>query len=242
MITETSLIESVEPIAILWLMAVAGLATLALRASNNRRRRREPRHPEDGVDYTINLIATFPLLMFLVCLVLETTLILATKIGTVYAAYSAARSALVWEVHGPDEAARKAGRAAVLAMAPFSRGLGPYPIRPGDAVRDSARAYVDLYRRAIDGPVQPSFLANQYVRADGATSVELDGLTDNRPRLSATLRYRYPLRFGIIGFLIARRDPATGERTWPITTVISLQRQEVLDGKRPLGIPYRSED
>jgi hypothetical protein len=240
MITMAPPSESVEVIAALWLLAVAGLGSLALRG-RARRGRPKSRDPEGGFDYTINLIATFPLLGFLIGLVLETTLILTTKLGTAYAAYAAARSAVVWEIHGPDEVARKARQAALLAMAPFSRGLAPPPGRSPDPVREMARSYADLYRREIHGPVRPSFLALQYLRADRATSVEIENAPATRPVLSARVRYRYPFRFGIIAILLASRDRNTGERCWDISTTISLRRQEVLNGPRPLGIPYRSE-
>jgi hypothetical protein len=233
------LFESVAPIWVLWATAGAVLMVLARRA------RQVPgpgrvRDPEGGFDYTVNLVATLPALALLVCLAVETTMILTTKLGTAYAAYAAARSGLVWELHGPLETQRKAEQAAALAMAPFSSGLLGVNSQADDSAWQAASAYAAAYRAATQGPVAPSYLVAQYLRAARSTTVDLPEISGSS--LNARVAYRYPFRFQIIGYLLADSvDPETGEWSRTIVTTVHLTPQEALDGPRPLGIPYQSE-
>jgi Flp pilus assembly protein TadG len=233
--------DSVAPIWVVWVFAGAALGIMAWRVSRLPRVGRA-RDAESGFDYTVNLVATLPVLLLLVCLILETTLILTTKLGTLYAAYAAARSGIVWELHGPVESQRKAKQAATLAMAPFSSGLLGNRASAAAPVGEAAIAYAAAYRQTTQGPVGEPYLIAQFVRADGATSVNLEPASESASHLAARVQYRYPFRFRIIGFLLAGSvDPDTGERSWTITTTASLPRQEVLNDPQPLGIPYRSE-
>ncbi len=45
---------------------------------------------EEGGAYTLSYVMVIPLLMLLVCAIVETTLMMSAKLGTVYAAYAAA--------------------------------------------------------------------------------------------------------------------------------------------------------
>jgi len=233
------LFETVAPIWVLWATAGAALMVLARRA------RQVPgpgrvRDPEGGFDYTVNLVATLPALALLVCLAVETTTILTTKLGTAYAAYAAARSGLVWELHGPLESQRKAEQAAVLAMAPFSSGLLGVPSQADESAWQAASAYAAAYRAATQGPVTQPYLVAQYLRAARSTTVDLPAISGSS--LTARVAYRYPFRFRIMGYLLADSvDPETGERSRTIVTTVHLTPQEALDGPRPLGIPYQSE-
>jgi hypothetical protein len=233
------LFESVAPIWALWALAGAALMVLARRARQGPGAGRVC-DPESGFDYTVNLVATLPALVLLVCLAVETTTILTTKLGTAYAAYAAARSRLVWDLHGPLEAQRKAEQAAVLAMAPFSSGLLRVDSQADDSAWQAASAYAAAYRAATQGPVTQPYLVAQYLRAARSTTVDLPEISASS--LTARVAYRYPFRFRIMGYLLAGSvDPETGEWSRTIVTTVHLTPQESLDGPRPLGIPYQSE-
>jgi hypothetical protein len=233
------LFESVAPIWVLWATAGAALMVLAWRARPRPGPGRVP-DPEGGFDYTVNLIATLPALVLLVCLAVETTTILTTKLGTAYAAYAAARSRLVWDLHGPLEAQRKAEQAAVLAMAPFSSGLLRVASQADESAWQAASAYAEAYRTATQGPVTQPYLVAQYLRAARSTTVDLPAISGSS--LTARVAYRYPFRFRIMGYVLADSvDTETGEWSRTIVTTVHLTPQEALDGPRPLGIPYQSE-
>ena len=115
---------SVRGITVLWACSVVGLAWLIVAAARRARRnlgRLRDLSGEDGFAYSLGFLLTMPFLMVVVALVVETTLLLASKAGTFYAAYAAARSAIVWDTAQPpgvgDERIRLA---AVHAIAPFA--------------------------------------------------------------------------------------------------------------------------
>lgn len=227
--------ESVVPVALAWAGSAWLLVALAVRTRHTWRR---AAGREDGVDYTVNLVVTVPLLAIGVVFAIETTLLLSTKLATAYAAYAAARSARVWEPYGPAQVARKAHQAAALALAPFSRGLVAPPGRPGPSEREGAAAYRGLYARAVGGPVRPAFLENQYLRARAATSVTIlpAGGAGPAARLTAVVTYRYPFRFRAVARSLADGvDPTSGEAYRTVTTTVSLPRQEELDDPKVLG-------
>lgn len=119
---------------------------------------------ERGASYALSYVLTFPFFLMLMCLIVQASLILMVKMGTVYAAYSAARTSVVWRpsepliARGPaadtryDYALEKSRRAAAVAMTPFATGyrrhlVGLFPmgaVNPG-AYADAA-PYVALYR------------------------------------------------------------------------------------------------
>ncbi len=72
---------------------------------------------EDGGAYTLSYVMTIPFLMLLVALIVESTLMMTAKVGTVYSAYAAARTACVWSsaADWPDTQDR-IERAATQAM------------------------------------------------------------------------------------------------------------------------------
>lgn len=122
---------------------------------------------ERGASYALSYVMTFPAYLLLMCLMIQATLILMVKLGTVYAAHAAARSAIVWQCSQPERsdssedrsafAERTAHRAAALAMAPFASGLKHHldaefslltmdPVKYGLAHLD-AEAYLAMYKQ-----------------------------------------------------------------------------------------------
>ena len=50
---------------------------------------------EDGAAYTLSYVMVIPLYALLICLIIESVLMMTAKLGTVYSAYAAARTASV---------------------------------------------------------------------------------------------------------------------------------------------------
>ena len=82
---------------------------------------------EEGAAYTLSFVMVIPIYALLICLIIEAALILTAKLGTVYAAYAAARTASVWSSHTTwEKTMEKAKRAALKTMVPFASGTqGP---------------------------------------------------------------------------------------------------------------------
>ena len=127
MITLQSLMESVADIWLVWFAAAAALIYLTRGAILRLRRWnvRELADGEEGASYTLSLVLVMPIYIFLVCLIVECTLMLVVKTGTMYAAYAAGGSAIVWVPAEPKDANKsqaKVKKAAVQAMTPFASG------------------------------------------------------------------------------------------------------------------------
>src|SRR6185437_5924062 len=81
---------------------------------------------ENGAAYTLSYVMVIPVYAILICMIIETVLMLSAKLGTVYAAYSAARTASVWSSATTwDKTLAKAKQAAVQSMVPFASGMQP---------------------------------------------------------------------------------------------------------------------
>ena len=104
--------------------------------------------------------------MLIVCIMIQATLILMTKMGSIYAAHAASRAAIVWRSSDPEDddesyenARFRATRAAVLAMTPYAssspshqQGLIPMQFVPrvhAMALADRL-AYLQLYKRLAE--------------------------------------------------------------------------------------------
>lgn len=206
MIPITEIFRSVGDIWLVWFAAVLFLAgTLGAQVQRiDGRRIKRFFADEGGASYALPYLLTFPVYLMVVALIIQATLILFVKMGTVYAAYSASRSAIVWrnaEVKGenvPDGSAlaqRKAKQAAVNALAPFASSnanhrTGMFFVLPGDL--PGAIQYELTYRRLANGNVSSdkavispfvgkpksiapsSYVRNKYRFASLATSVKLE--------------------------------------------------------------------
>lgn len=131
----TEYFSSVGDVWLLWLIGVSCFCWLVRRSL-----RRASWHnlrafaaDERGASYALGYVMVFPAYLLLMCLILQATLILMVKMGTVYASYSAARTAIVWRPSQPERpsdtdnryqfAKKRTHRAAALAMAPFASGF-----------------------------------------------------------------------------------------------------------------------
>ena len=78
---------------------------------------------EDGAAYTLSYVMVIPVYALLICMIIETVLMLTAKLGTVYAAFAAARTASVWSSATTwDKTMTKAKAAATKSMTPFASG------------------------------------------------------------------------------------------------------------------------
>lgn len=126
--------RSVEDVWAVWLLGAAVLGWLTARAARRRRWRQFAGFLADerGASYALPYVLTFPVYMLLICVIIQATMILLVKMDTVYAAYAAARAAVVWRSAEPDAAndqqayefaKGRARRAAALAMVPVASSL-----------------------------------------------------------------------------------------------------------------------
>ncbi len=120
--------EYFRSICDLWIILAVcftGLVALTILTFRRYRRMRSLRRlgrAQHGASYSISMVVTMPIYAMLLCMIAECTLTLQVKIGTMYSAYAAARSATVWypaEMSRTD-IERKVKTAAVQAIMPFA--------------------------------------------------------------------------------------------------------------------------
>lgn len=195
MIPSSEYFRSVEPIWALWLASSVLLALLTRRALNalHWRKLRQLIVREEGAGYTLDYVLTLPFYGFVVCLVIESTLLLVVKMGTVYAAYSAARAAIVWNsattsLLAGNQRDKMVQLAAVQAMTPFASGNPMHAAGTGLGNNQSVvgladgPAYTRAYRAFVDNPIgSAAYMEAKYQYAQRSTHARVTSLLVGSP-------------------------------------------------------------
>jgi hypothetical protein len=182
-------------------------------------------------------VLVVPFYAFVVCLVVEASLILVVKLGTIYAAYAAARSQVVWRSAQPDLADEAAQLSALHAMVPFASSSPLHARGGGGGLSDT---YIQAYQKYTFGKAGSGYLAAKYAQAAAATRVDVradDGHPDGD--ITAIVTYEMPLHVIGIGRLLGDRN-AGGYFTRTITSQITLQNDAPVSEDGTLGINYVS--
>ena len=164
---------------------------------------------EDGAAYTLSYVMVIPMYALLMCLIIETGLMLTAKLGTVYSAYAAARTASVWSSHTTWEKAQdKAKKAAFKTMTPFASGtqsaLSSVPTS-GDSAGDFARLLL-AYKAYGKDSVATTYLAAKFGYATRHVTVSIAGppATWNAD-ITAKVTYEFPFNVPGIGRILGHR-------------------------------------
>ena len=243
------LFRSVEWVWALCLLGLVALITLfwsllraARRNSAERRAWRGLHGCEAGAAYSLSYMLTIPLIALIVCLVVDLTLILVAKIGTVYAAYAAARAAVVWVPSGvsPSAAQDKVEAAAQNAITPFASSNTRH--RPIKTPPPSGLVYYAAHKSYAENPADFDYLGWKWLYASWATKVTVDGGTDYRKDVTVTVDYKAPFHMPAIGRIFGS-PTLFGFYTTNIRTVVKLENQAPRGDERnplsrPLGISY----
>ena len=198
------LTESVIDIWIIWLVTVVVLLFFARRlfARFSWRNVKQFHAGESGASYALPYVLTFPFFVLLMALMMQTSLVIMCKIGTVYSAHAAARTAIVWRSADPNDEERgwdytrySVKRAATMAMTPFASSnpnhrskLFPlYPVAVGDG-GDTELGQLDLPVTLANllAYVDRELYVNIYHRlleeANAQDSVDAHGIIQNQQR------------------------------------------------------------
>jgi hypothetical protein len=248
MIAPSEYFRSVELVWLIWIIS-SGLLAWMLKKVLSRIRAGELRSllkGEDGAAYMISYVMAFPIFMALVSAVVQSGVILIVKMGTVYAAYSSARSAIVWIDNDPRALAfERVQQSAVNSMAPFSSSSALHAEWLGVNVSPSsaARKYFEAYQSYSSGSATLTYIGRKYDLASKATTVTWSPFQpkENEP-VELTLRYRMPLHFPWFTRLLGLDDgilPITTKVTLPFEGARNAENQRSLTGY-PMGIPYNS--
>lgn len=195
---------------------------------------RELVNDEAGGAYTLSYVMVIPILMLLVCLIIETTLMMGAKVGTAWSAFAGARTAIVWSSATDDwsQAESKIEQAATQAFVPFATGMGSPGTAPNRA-SDYARAYAAF----ADEPAAADYIRNKYANASQRLTVTTDGKPANHnSNITVTVEYRFRFNIPGIGKLIGERD---GDGySFPLRSSATLQNEGPKNTRQQLGIGY----
>ncbi len=194
---------------------------------------------EEGGAYTLSYVMVVPLLMLLTCGMVETTLMMSAKLGTVVAAYSAARTVLVWTSLDADWDRTRARmeQAAVKSMVPFASGsAGTSDPRE----MEQATAYAAAYAQFVDAPVSADYVKAKCRSAASNTSVEINAAPDQwNSDLQVTVKYRFPFRLPGMGRVLGTRG-TDGDFYCELESQVVLQNDGPQNEQQVLGIGYGS--
>jgi hypothetical protein len=236
--------RSVEIIWVLWLVSLAGLCLLTWAGLRRVRWAKAVRihSDEKGAAYALSYVMVVPLYLIFVCLVVETSTILVTKIGTVYAANAGARAAIVWQSSAqPDEVENRVAAAARQAMVPFATGLRVPGTPPAPTSSNSVR-YLDAYESMIDDPPVPrGRMANRLDNVNKALDVEFRPAAGWSEDVEVTISYQFRFHVPVIGHVLGTRA-ADGYRYYTIKSTVRLQNEGPQNQNQRTGISYASPD
>lgn len=195
---------------------------------------------EVGAAYTLSFVMVMPIYALLMCLIIETALMMTAKLGTVYASFAAARSATVWSSSTSWESTeKKAKLAAVKSMIPFASGTQSL----FSSVPTSSTAYRDLPKFMLaneayaEKPAARKYLMAKYGYAYRNVDVKIDRPTSgsNVP-ITVTVTYRFPFNVPGIGRLIGERG--VDGYYFTITSKATIPSEDPRDNRKTIGIGY----
>jgi Flp pilus assembly protein TadG len=258
MIPLSEWLRGVEGVGLVWLIAVCLLAGSLIRVVRHFRWPHLPRlhHEEQGASYTLSYVMVFPVYLLFVCLVVETSLLMLAKIGTLYAAHAGARSAAVWQWAQPTSARQtridQSVRTAMAPFAGFSNRISGAP--PSGSVAQAAEYALALHTYAQASadqspPPRPytrvtpsiSRYTTQYLVAASRINHEVQRQgTGDDTTIRCTVTYRAPLLIPGAAKILS----PSGRAPWdyPITSIVTLPGEPPATPDEKPGIDYYTED
>ncbi len=238
--------QSIEGLWLVWIVSAAICTLLTVKAIRGLRWRhmRDMNADEAGAAYTLSYVMIIPLYMLLMCLMIETPLIMSAKLGTVYSGYASARSASVWSSATEwKEAEKKAKLAGLKAFIPFASGT--QPIYAGGVPKPEERRMLFTYAKAYmvangtEGRVElPYYLGKKASYASKHFKVELKEPESWDSDIVVTTTYEFPFNVPGIGRLLGKKRTFDGRYVYPITTQVTLQNEAPQNDEQTLGIGY----
>ena len=195
---------------------------------------------EGGAAYSLSFVMVIPIYALLICLIIEAALILTAKLGTVYAAFAAARTASVWSSHTSwEKTQEKAQRAALQAMVPFASGtqslISNVPT-DADTVADGLY-YIGAYQAYAKDAQSTKYLASKYGYASRNVKVTIEGppASSDAP-IVAKVTYQFP--FNVPGIARILGDKGPDGYFFNISSTATIPNEGPQDNRKTIGIGY----
>lgn len=196
---------------------------------------------EDGAAYTLSYVMVVPVYALLICLIIETCLMLTAKLGTVYSAYAAARTASVWSSATTwEKTMDKAKRSAFKTMTPFASGTQPAIVTaPTDPqVAGDAVIYWGASKAFANQPVAFKYLLSKYYYASRHVTVSIEGPpAEWNSNITAKVSYEFPFNVPGIGRILGHRGLG-GVYYYTLTSEATIPNEAPQNGTNSIGIGY----
>lgn len=195
---------------------------------------------EEGAGYTLSFVMVIPIFALLICLIIEAALILTVKLGTVYSAFAAARTASVWSSHTTwEKTLEKSKRAALKTMVPFASGtqgiLSSVPT--DDTTVADGLAYWGAYQAFAKDPQSSKYLAAKYGYATRNVEVQIEGppAKSDAP-ITAKVTYHFPFNLPGIARILGTLGP--DGYYFEISSTATIPTEGPQDDRKTIGIGY----
>jgi hypothetical protein len=190
---------------------------------------------QDGAAYTLSYVMVIPVYAMLICLIIESVLMMTAKLGTVYAAYAAARTASVWSSATTwEKTLEKAKLTTTKTMTPFASGTHGGISK---AASKDAGTYVGAYELYSNRPISETYLLNKYGYAKEHTKLEIKGPPEHwNSDITAKVTYEFPFNVPGIGRMLGTRGK--DGFYYSITTTVSVPNEGPQDDRKTIGIGY----
>jgi len=265
--------RSVEIVWLLWFssMAVFGflLRRLLIRLSHTdvralwqRLSLRRFHRNQIGAAYSLSFILILPFLIFLIALIIETSYMLVAKIGTMHAAFAAARTGTVWSTGDTNDDAENgfskpakinAEQSAITAMVPYASGTPKVSGRENSDVSDKAEKYYRVYSDIkAHNPTPPpkgwgkelgkSYIKKKYRYSAYATQAELSLVPNEnnnavrwKQYVQAKVTYEYPFTVLPVGRALLGKEKG-GRVVYEIQSIAKINNECPRNEQGKLGI------
>ncbi len=224
----------------IWLVSAVTCVAITLRAKRaiSWRQLFLLHKDERGGAYTLSYVMVIPIYLVAFCFVVETTFMLIAKLGTNYASFAAARTAIVWLPFGGED---KIDVAAKQAFVPFASGLRP---SPSGADSRGKQQYLKAYQEycgKIGSPADyVSFIGRKYDYAHAAVSTSTEIIAHEEKwdeDIAVTVTYEFPFSVPIVGRLMGRHK-SEDLFVYDIRSTTTLQIENPQNDEKKLGINY----
>jgi Flp pilus assembly protein TadG len=195
---------------------------------------------EEGAAYSLSFVMVIPIFALLICLIIEGALILTAKLGTVYSAYAAARTASVWSSHTSwEKTIEKSKRAALKTMVPFASGTqGITSNLPTDTETvTNGLDYWLAYKAYAKNPESNKYVAAKYLYASRNVKVTIEGPPEKSDSpITAKVTYQFP--FNIPGIARILGDKGPDGYYFNISSTATIPNEGPQDDRKTIGIGY----
>lgn len=243
------------PLSLLWLACAAVLYRLGRNIHLPKAAIRGFVRSDDGASYSLNLALVTPLYALMICFLIEITLMLNVQIGVDYAAFTAARSAIVWlpaeitQRNTAEQMPAMVHLAAAQALTPYASSLESNQRNDGASGGDGEQPYFEAYgQTAESGSQTQEYVGRKRRYAMAATSIsmkpsweEILSTQDSGPQLvDVTVKYEMPFNVPGVGKILGRRSSSGPGYVRDLTATVTLELERPKSGDGTLGWDYDS--